>query len=258
MVPTLGMRKTLRTSARPDVVLLEGGIEQAQHGQAHLVLQLVDDGVQANLDAFLLRQLGGLALGAHVEADDDGVGGGGQQHVALGDGADAGVDDLDAHLLGGHADQRIGQHFDRAGDVALDDEGQVLDAGGANLLGQAFERDAGALGELRVALLHLAVLGDALGLVAIGNDEEGVAGVGHGFEAEDFDRGGGAGFFEGASAVVEHGADLAEGVADDVAVVEAQGSVLNEDGGHSAAAAIELGFKDGADGLASGSGLGGA
>ena len=132
-------------------------------------------------------QLGGLALGAHVEADDDGVGGRGQQDVAFRNGTDAGVDDLDAHLLGGHADQRIGQHFDRAGDVALDDEGQVFDAGGANLLGKAFQRDAGALGQLGVALLHLAVLGDALGLVAVGDDQEGVAGVGHGFQAEDFD-----------------------------------------------------------------------
>ena len=168
------------------------------------------------------------------------------------------VDDLDAHLLGGHEDQRVGQHFDRAGDVALDDEGQILDAGGANLLGQAFKGDAGALGELGVALLHLAVLGDALGLVAIGDDQEGVAGVGHGFEAENFDGGGWAGFFEGAAAVVEHGADLAEGVADDVAVVEVEGSVLDEDGGDGAAAAVELGFNDGADGLAAGRRLGSA
>ena len=124
---------------------------------------------------FLLRQFGGLALRAHVEADDDGVRGCGQQHVALGDGADAGVNDLDAHLLGGHEDQRIGQHFDRAGHVALDDQRQILDAGGANLLGQSFQRDAGTLGKLGVAFLHLAVLGNALGLVAIGDDQESVA-----------------------------------------------------------------------------------
>jgi hypothetical protein len=214
------------------------------------ILQLVDDGVQANLNAFLLRQLGGLALGADVEADDDGVGSGGEKDVALSDGTDAGVDDLDAHLLSGHAGERIGQNFDGTGDVALDDEGQVFDAGLANLLGKAFERDARAFGELGVALLHLAVLRDALGLVAVGYNEEGVAGVGHGFEAEDFDGCGWAGFFDGAAAVVEHGANFAEGVADDIAVVEAKGSVLNEDGGHCAAAAIELGLDDAADGLA--------
>ena len=71
------------------VVLLERGIEQSHHGEVHFVLQLVNDGVEADLDVFLLRQFGGLALGAHVEADDDGVGGGGQKDVAFGDGADA-------------------------------------------------------------------------------------------------------------------------------------------------------------------------
>jgi hypothetical protein len=112
------------------------------------------------------------------------------------------------------------------------------------------------LGELGVALLHPAVLGDALGLVAIGYDQEGVARVGHGFQAEDFDRSRRTGFFNGASAIVEHGADLAEGVADNVAVVEVQGAVLNQDGGHCAAAAVELGFQNRADGLAAGRGLG--
>src|SRR5438309_1557363 len=68
------------------------------------------------------------------------------------------------------------------------------------------------------------------------------------FEAEEFDRGGGAGFGDGAAAIVEHGADLAEGVADDVAVAGAEGSVLHEDRGYGAAAAIELGFDDGAYG----------
>ena len=52
----------------------------------------------------------------------------------------------------------------------------------------------------------------------------------------------------GASAIVEHGADLAEGVADDVAVAGAEGAVLDEDRGDRTAAAIELGFDDRADG----------
>ena len=66
--------------------------------------------------------------------------------------------------------------------------GRSLMPGLANLLGKAFKRNARALGQLRLALLHLAVLRNALGLVAIGDDEEGIAGVGHGFEAENFDR----------------------------------------------------------------------
>src|SRR6202044_4250433 len=68
------------------------------------------------------------------------------------------------------------------------------------------------------------------------------------FEAEDLDWGGGSGFGDGAATIVEHGADLAEGVADDVAVAGAEGTVLHEDAGDDAATAIEFGFDDGADG----------
>src|SRR6202012_4426948 len=53
-----------------DIILLERWFEQAHHGQANLILQLVDDRVQADLNILLLRELGGLALGTHVEADD--------------------------------------------------------------------------------------------------------------------------------------------------------------------------------------------
>ena len=75
------------------VVLLVDGLEETVHGLGHLVLQLVDDGVEADLDLLLIGELLGLALGPHVEADDDGVGGGGEQDVGLGDGADTGVQD---------------------------------------------------------------------------------------------------------------------------------------------------------------------
>ena len=85
------------------VVLLEDWLEEAVHRLGDLVLQLVDDGVQTDLDVFALGDLGGLAIGPDVEADDDGVRGGGEQDVGLGDGADAGVQDADANLLGGHA-----------------------------------------------------------------------------------------------------------------------------------------------------------
>ena len=100
-MPTFGILKTLRTSARPDVVLLERRFEQTVHGLSHLVLQLVDDRVQANLDALLLRAISAalrsgrtlkpMMMAFEAEASSTSL---------LGDGTDAGVDDLDADLLG--------------------------------------------------------------------------------------------------------------------------------------------------------------
>jgi hypothetical protein len=63
MVPTLGILKTLMHLGAARVVLLEGRFEQSVHGQANLVLQLVDDRVQADLHVLLLRQLGALRSG---------------------------------------------------------------------------------------------------------------------------------------------------------------------------------------------------
>ena len=125
---------------------------------------------------------------------------------------------LDPHLLSRHALQRVGKNFDGARNVALEDERQFLDAGVLDLLGKAFERDAATTSRAGLALLHLAVLRDALGLVAVGNDQEGIAGIRHAFETQNFDRSRGAGFVDGAAAIVKHGANLAEGVADDEAV----------------------------------------
>ena len=125
-----------------------------------------------------------------------------------------------------------------------------------DLLRQSLQRHARTLGQLRLALLHLAVLRDALGLIAVGDGKESVAGIGNRLEAQHFDRRRGTGFSQCASAVVEHGANLAERVADNVALVQAQRSILHQNRGHGAASAVELGFNDGADGLAARRGLG--
>src|SRR5579884_2070287 len=62
--------------------LLEHRFEQAGHGLANFVLQLVDDRVQANFHVLLLSQLLRLALRTNVEANDDRVRSRGQKHVA--------------------------------------------------------------------------------------------------------------------------------------------------------------------------------
>src|ERR1017187_4048711 len=49
------------------IVLFECGFEQSHHGQVHFVLQLVNDGVQSDLNVLLLRQLSCRALRARIE-----------------------------------------------------------------------------------------------------------------------------------------------------------------------------------------------
>src|SRR5687768_8820813 len=71
-------------------------VEHADHGGAYLLLDLVDDRVEADVDVLLPRQLRRPDFRPDVEADDDdgapgglGLRRGGEQDVRLGDGADA-------------------------------------------------------------------------------------------------------------------------------------------------------------------------
>jgi len=73
---------------------------------------------------------------------------------------------------------------------------------------------------------------------------------------EHFDRVEGPASFKGAATIVKHGANLAECVADNVAVVQAQSSVLDKHGSHGTTAAIELGFEDRTTALRPGVALG--
>src|SRR5690606_41365760 len=115
-----------------DLRLAEDGLlvlrlEHALECSLDLFDRLVYDRVVAALYALLLCHLRRLALRADVEADDDGVGGGGQVDVGLGDRTDTAVDDPDADLI---ADvdlrQRVLERLDRTGHVALEDEVELL------------------------------------------------------------------------------------------------------------------------------------
>ena len=77
------------------------GRDRLQHADERLLDVLgqpVDDVVRADLDALALGQRPRLGVRPHVEADDHRVRRGGEHDVVLGDAADAGVDDVHAHL----------------------------------------------------------------------------------------------------------------------------------------------------------------
>src|SRR5260221_4009058 len=74
--PDLGLAGRLLVADRP---------EHADERLLDLLGQLIDDAVRADLDALALGELAGLGVRAHVEADNEGVRGGGQVDVVGGD-----------------------------------------------------------------------------------------------------------------------------------------------------------------------------
>ena len=115
--------------------------QQAGEGLVQVVEQLVNHAVRADLDAQLLGELPRAVLGDHVEADNEGPGGPRQLHVRLAHGADAGVEDVEAHLLRREIAEGLAEHLDRTLHVGLYDHVQL---GDARLGLPAYERFEGA------------------------------------------------------------------------------------------------------------------
>src|SRR5271168_4530978 len=220
------------------------GLEQAFHGFLQFVGNFVDDGVRADIDVFLLGKVGSFAIRTNAESNDDRAGSGGEEHVVFGDGADAGTDDFQLHLICRKFGQHFTENFDGALHVGLDDDAKFFDVAGLELFVELVERDAraAAAGKGRVALFALAVIDDVAGLGFVG-DLEVVAGFRNALQAEDFDGRGRRRIFRGAAAIVEHGADFAEDGAADEKVAGIQSAVLHENRGHRAAAFIDPGFE---------------
>src|SRR3972149_1476961 len=72
--------------------LVPRGCEHAGHGLLHLVDEVVDDGVIANLDAVALGGLAGVRVGAATEAEHDRARSRGERHIGPGEGPHPGVD----------------------------------------------------------------------------------------------------------------------------------------------------------------------
>src|SRR3990170_1478864 len=102
--------------------------EHADESLLDVLGELVDDPVRAHVHALALGELLRLGVGANVEAGDDRVRGRSEHDVRLGDGADPRVDHVDLHLRVPDLPELALHGLDRALDVGLDDDVELLDA----------------------------------------------------------------------------------------------------------------------------------
>ena len=232
------------------------GESRPERRRLHVVDEVVDDRVVADLDALLVRRLARRRVGADVEADDRRARGLGQRHVRLGDGAHARVQHADAHLVGRELLQRLHDRLGRALHVGLDHDGQLLDVlVGLGLGEELVERRRRAHRRAPVAGEPLAVAGDLARLGLVVDDVEDVARLGRAAEAEHLDRDRRPGLLHALALVVEERAHPAPLLADDEDVAALQRALLHQHRRHRAAADVELGLDHRALGLAVGVGL---
>src|SRR5205807_6488483 len=104
----------------------------------------VDDRIRADLHALAVGGLARVAHGANVEGEDDPIGGGREHHVGLVYAADAAVDYVDLDLLLGQLGDLVLDRLERAGDVGLDDQAELLHGALLGELEDVLERDLAA------------------------------------------------------------------------------------------------------------------
>src|SRR4051812_27328838 len=220
------------------------GLEHALERGLDLLDGLVDDRVVPDVHPLAGSQLGGLTLGPDVEAQDDDVVGQRQVDVALGDPADAAVDDPQRQVVA-HLDlhQRLFERLDGARVVALDD--QVELTGLLERRVQVLQADPLPHRRvLRVADPGLAAVGDLPGDPVLLDDEEGVTGTRHGGQADDLHRTGRQGLLQLVAVLVEQRPDASVGVTGHDRVALAQRAALDQHRGDGAPALVQLALDD--------------
>ena len=231
------------------------GSQHALHGGLDLVDGVVDDAVHPHVHVGAGGTVAGGGVGTDVEAHDDGLRGGGQHHVGFVDGADAAVDDADAHLVVAELLQRGLHRLHTALYVGLDDQVQVLHLACLDLAEQILQRHLGDRGVGLGLFLGLALLHQLTGQLFVGHGVKGSTGGGSLAEARDLHRYAGASLGHPLALVAHHGADAAHGGTgnDDIALM--QRTVLHQQGRHGAAALVQTGLDNGALSGAVGVGL---
>ena len=138
-----------------------------------------------------------------METEDDCVGGTRQRGVGLGDGADAGVDDLGLDLVGFDLVDRVDDRLDGALGVGLDDQLERLVGVGLRAAEQAFQRHFAFASYRLVAFLRDSVLANVSGFLIVWDDIEFRTGFRDAIETEHLHGAGRAGFLDSLALVID-------------------------------------------------------
>ena len=180
-----------------------------------------------------------LGVRPHVEADDHRVRRGGEHDVVLGDSARGRVDDGHAHLCVLDLLELGERGLDRAGDVGLEDDVEVLNAF-LHALEEDVERDRlRALGELLPAQALAAGLRVLARLALVLDDARVLAGGRRLVEADDLDRIARPGVLELLAVEVVERAHAPPGVARDDRVADVERAAVDEHRRHRPAPDVE-------------------
>ncbi len=229
-------------------------LEHADHRLLDIFEKSVDHLVAADFNAHFFR--GVACRGGHVdiESEDNRFRGIGELDIGLGNSAHARVQDLDGDLVALDSVKRLNDRFDRALNVAFDDQVQREDVVFGHLFGQVVQRQMLFADNLANLAARHAALRDVPRFRFRGHDDELLACFRAAAQAENLHRRCGTRRFHILATFIAHGAHAAIlGAADEV-IADLQRAFLNQDRGQGAAVGINVGLDHGAKGVTRGVG----
>ena len=220
------------------------GLEQALHRRAQLLGHLVDHRVGADLDSLALGGATGVGQRADVEADDDRVGGRGEHHVGLVDPAGGGADHVDDDLVLRELGDLVLKRLQRARDVGLDDDRELVELALLRLGEDLLEGDLAGLAPRQLLGLEAlgALVGELAGAALVLDHLDPLARLADAVEAEHLDRVAGPSRLDALAGVVLHRAHLSPLGAGDERVADVQRAALDQHRDHRAATGVEVGL----------------
>ena len=220
-------------------------VEQTLHGFFDLINEFVDDGVELHLHAFTFRGGERLVLHFDIEADDDGVGGTGKQHVGLINGADLLMQDVEVALVGLDVGETFGNGFNGTLHIAFQDELECLLVAFLDAGKEMLKRGTTRHIELLLAQFFNALFAKPFDIAFAAHDDDFIADVRHVAEADDLARHAGKDFLDGFATIVDQRFDLAPMRAADEGLADGERALTNDDGGDGTFAGHHGGFNDG-------------
>ena len=214
------------------------GLQHPLHRRAEVLGDLVDHRVGADLDPLALGRPAGIGQRPDVEADDDRVGGRREHHVGLGDPARRGVDHVDHDLLLRNLGDLVLKRLERARDVRLEHDVELLELALGALREDLVEADlAGLLAGQRLGLQALAALLRELSRSSLVLHRlDPLAGLADAVEPQHLDRIARVRLLHARPREVEHRPHLAPVRAGDQRIADVKRAPLDQHGGHRARA----------------------
>ena len=214
------------------------------HRGGDLLDGIVDDAVHAHVNAFALSHVAGYRVRTDVESNNDRAAGLCQHDIRLADRADCAVDNLDANLGVAQLLQRLLDGLNRALNVRLDDDRQLLGLAFLNLLEQIIQCNLLVGAELLLLGLLASLFHQLTGQLLVLNSVEFVARCRYVCQTGDLNRRGWAGALDLLASGVGHHTHAANRCAGNHAVAGLEGTVLYQNGRNRSAALVEFCLDD--------------